>query len=176
MPTTRPSRYPNPPCSTIFMPIANSMASRMTRYPAKTGSGMASTAAKGFGRNAKATKAAPATTPTARAATPVSWVRGTLVVVALPGTVPASPASTLPTPSTAMAPWTARKSTARLLRRHETRWTATALLIVRMAAITATSRNEGRRVQNAAPKPRSSPGAWIRGRSTQGAAATRSRS
>ena len=65
--------------------------------------------------------AAPATMPTTRAATPVSWVNGTLVVVALPGTVPASPARKLPTPSTATAPCTARKSIARLFRRHDTR-------------------------------------------------------
>jgi len=40
------------------------------------------------------------------------------VVVALPGTVPASPARRLPRPSTVMAPCTARKSTARLFRRQ----------------------------------------------------------
>ena len=51
---------------------------------------------------------APAAIPTLRAPTPVSSVMETLTVVAEPGMVPASPESRLPSPSTVIAPCTAR--------------------------------------------------------------------
>ena len=91
------------------------------------------------------------------------------------GTVPAAPHIRLPMPSTFTDPCTARKSRARP-RRHDTRWTATELLMVRMVLIAATSRNAGTSAQNAGPKSRSSPGQSAPGRPIQGAAATRSKS
>ena len=87
------------------------------------------------------------------------------------GTVPARPETRLPMPSTATAPCTARKSTARG-RRHDVRWAAMELLMVRMEPISATSRNAGRSAQNAGPKSKASPGHWPLGRPTHDDAAT----
>ena len=64
----------------------------------------------------------------------MSSVTDAPTVVPVLGVVPARPESRLPTPSTVIAPCTARKSTARG-RRQETRWIATAPLMVRMEAL-----------------------------------------
>ena len=93
-------------------------------------------------------------------------------MVAVFGVVPTRPESTLPSVSTVTAPWTARKSTARGLR-HETRWIATAPLIERMVAITATSRKAGNSAQKDGPKLMSKPAHSPAGTPTQGASTTR---
>ena len=59
--------------------MTKSKDSNTMRNPPATGFGMASTTARNFGRNATAMKAAPTTTPTVRAATPVISVTAMLV-------------------------------------------------------------------------------------------------
>ena len=73
-----------------------------------TGLGMARIKARAFGRKASATSTPPAAIPTRRAATPVSSVMGTLTPMVWVGTIAATPESSLPMPSAATAPSTAR--------------------------------------------------------------------
>ena len=110
--------------------------------------------------------------PTLRAPTPVSSVTDAPTVVAVFGVVPTRPESTLPSVSTVIAPCTARKSTARGLR-QETRWIATAPLMERIVAITATRRKAGSSAQNDGPKSVSKPAHSPAGTPTQGASTTR---
>ena len=85
------------------------------------------------------------------------------------GTVPATPHIRLPMPSTLTAPCTARKSSARRLR-HDTRWVATALLMVLTVPTMATNRNAGRSAQKDGPNSRSNPGHCSFGRPIHDAA------
>ena len=80
------------------------MATRMARYPAATGLGIARIAPSALGKHARMRKTMPAAIPTVRVPTPVSSVIDTLVEYVVFGIVPAHPDSRLPTPSAATAP------------------------------------------------------------------------
>ena len=73
-----------------------------------TGLGIARIMASTLGRNASATRTPPAASPTRRAATPVSSTVGTLTPMVCVGMMPVRPDSSLPMPSAATAPSTAR--------------------------------------------------------------------
>ena len=107
-PTMRPLRWSMPPCTTSVMPRTKSMASSTVTYAAATELGIASIRASSFGRNASVIRRAPPAIPTRRAATPVSSTTGTLIPMVWVGMIPAKPASSLPMPSAATAPSTAR--------------------------------------------------------------------
>ena len=73
-----------------------------------TGLGIARIMASALGRNASAISTPPAAIPTLRAATPVSSIVGALTAMVWVGTIAARPDSSLPIPSAATAPSTAR--------------------------------------------------------------------
>ena len=102
------------------MPWTNRIPIRKAIYAAATGEGIAIRRAATLGRNASATKMTPITTPTRRAAMPVTSVSGMLLEYVVLGSVPSNPESRFPTPSEFKAPCTTRKSVA-CGRRRETR-------------------------------------------------------
>ena len=90
------------------MPRTKLIASTTVRYAAATGPGIARTRASSLGSSASAISRPPAATPAARAATPVSSMAGTFTPMVCVGMMSATPDSSLPTPSAATAPCTAR--------------------------------------------------------------------
>ena len=111
------------------MPMMKIVAMVTVTNAVMTGPGIARITASALGTNASTISTAPSASPMRRELIPVISTIDAPVGRKPSGIVPARPDSRLPTPSAATAPCTARKSTARLSA-HDTRWMATAPLMV----------------------------------------------